>query len=107
MASALKDLNAVNDAITINVSEASAGQPFGVQYPTGGTGTLVVEVTIDNTTWEDIGMVRSDDVAGTVVLSAAAAGFFTGSVPPCKSIRLRKSAGVGACIAGFAVGSSH
>lgn len=103
MAIALKDLNAVSDAITMNVEESHAGGVFALQYPAGGTGTILVEATIDGITWEVLCFVKSTDTTGALVASAAAVGLYTGDVPACKTIRARKSASVGACITGFGI----
>ena len=103
MAIALKDLNAVGDAATLSVDEVHAGGVFSLQYPAGGTGTILVEATLDEITWEVLTFVKSTDTTEASVASAAAVGLYEGSVPACKKIRARKSASAGACICGFGI----
>ena len=107
MAIALKDLTAVGDNMTLSVDEAHAGGVFSLQYPAGGTGTILVEATIDEITWEDLCFIQSNVTAQTVVKTAAAVGLYTGDIPVCKKIRARKSASAGACICGFGISSSY
>lgn len=107
MAQVLKNLNAVDAAITFNISEDQIGGVFSLQYPTGGIGTIVVEATLDDITWEALTFVKSSDTASTLVASAAAAGLFIGDIPACAKIRARKSLNAGACIVGFSVGTSY
>ena len=98
---ALKNLNAANDAITVKLPTDKLAVA-GVQYPTGGTGTLVLEGTIDEVTWEQIALYPSDDMANPVA-SIAAAGHAQADVSGFHSVRLRKSASTGACIAGLVI----
>lgn len=107
MAYALKDLNAVDDAITLDVDEGHCGGVFSLQYPAGGTGTIKVQATIDEITWEDLCFIQSNVTAQTVVKTAAAVGLYTGDVPVCKKIRAIKSATVGACICGFGISAPY
>jgi hypothetical protein len=107
MAIALKDLNAVDDNITLSVDEGHAGGSFALQYPAGGTGTIKVQATQDEITWEDLCFIQSNVTAQTVVKTATAVGLYTGDIPVCKKIRAIKSASVGACICGFGISAPY
>lgn len=99
---AKSDLAAVNDAITLDIDSSYTGR-FSLQYPTGGTGTILIEATLNETTWEVVTFIKSTDTAQAHVASAAAVGLYTGDIPPCTKMRARKSAGVGACICWLAI----
>jgi hypothetical protein len=107
MAIALKALTAVNDNITLDIDESHAGGIFSLQYPAGGTGTILVEATIDEITWEALVFVISTDTTPSEQASAAAVGLYTGTIPVCKKIRARKSADAGACICGFGISAPY
>jgi hypothetical protein len=96
MALVKKDLNAVSDAITLQVPPDRTAVA-GFQYPTGGTGTLIPEGTLDELTWHAISVTPIGGGAG--VVSIAAAGIWYADVSYLHKIRLRKSASAGACIA--------
>jgi hypothetical protein len=102
-----KDLTVTDSTIDVSVSETDFGNDFSLQYPTGGAGTLVVEATLDEVTWEDLTFVKSDDTGATVVATAAAAGLYIGTVPCCKKIRVRKSVGSAALSPLFGIGSTY
>ena len=107
MAIALKDLNAVDDNMTLSVDEGHAGGSFSLQYPAGGTGTIIVQATLDEITWEDLCFIQSNVTARTVVKTATAVGLYEGDIPVCKKIRAKKSATTGACVCGFGISAPY
>lgn len=96
-----KDLAAVNDAMDVLIPTDRVAVA-GVQYPTGGTGTLVLEGTITEDHWVALEL-RSAADATVVATSVNAAGIWFADVSYLKRIRLRKSASAGACVAGLAL----
>lgn len=107
MAITNKDLTALNSTIEMIVSEIDFGGSFSLQYPTGGAGTLVVEATLDEVTWEAVTFIKSTDTTQAHVASAAAAGLYVGEIPACKKIRVRKSVGAAALTPWFAISAAY
>lgn len=81
----------VADGDQIGPLELSLGDGYiaGVQYGTGGTGTIVLEGSIIPDDWFAIGMSKSADGSGTANLAAAGAAF--ADVSHCDRIRVRLS----------------
>ena len=76
-----------------------------VQYGTGGSGTVVLEVTADDVDtidkiplaqWTAIQMKNPNDIAGAPISSLAAAGLGVADIVAYRGVRIRKSvAGTG------------
>lgn len=100
MATAQKDLTNANDEIRVDVPN-DHGYIAGIQYGTGGLGTIVLEGRINNgNDWFAIGITPA--AGGAVVASLAAAGAGSADVSFCEEVRIRKSvAGAGPVTAGL------
>lgn len=93
MATAVKQIAALNDQIEIDVpsDKVAAGS---VQLPAGWAGTVVVEATDDGNTYTAIGLTPA--AGGAVVGIAAATGLWTFGPIAVEKIRARVSvAGAG------------
>lgn len=93
MAIASGDLTALNSVIELKLPTDRTAVA-GVQYPTGGAGTIVLEGTLDGITWVDIFMSHPDGSAAASGLAAAGVGY--ADVSYFKKIRVRKSVGAAA-----------
>lgn len=86
---ATKVLTAANDAIEVQIPTDRLAVA-GVQYGAGGAGTVVLEGTLDDTTWIVIEMVDPNDHT-TFATSITAAGIWQADVSVFKKIRARYS----------------
>lgn len=93
MARAIKQLAALNDAITINLpgEESCIGS---VQLPVGWAGTVVVEAQINDVDWAPVALTPA--AGGAAVANIAAAGMWTFGPLAANIVRARVSvAGAG------------
>lgn len=82
-------LDGLDEVIAPIVIPRDRNVKAGVQYPTGGTGTIILEGTIDDVTYVAIGLNPAG--GGAVVTSAAAAGAWNANVSEFSKVRLRMS----------------
>jgi len=81
-----------------------------VQYETGGSGTVVLEVSLDepedsSIQWNPIQMKNPNDIAGAPVNNLAAGGLAVADVVGYRTMRIRKSvAGAGGAVITMVVG---
>lgn len=95
MARILGNLNAVNDEVVIPLPEDFNGV-IALQYPTGGTGTVVVEAQLEETK-EWIGVKLKNVTTVAEVDNAAASGIYAAEIYGYRRVRARKSVTAGAC----------
>lgn len=88
MATAKKVLTNVNDEIVIDIPTDQSGA-IGVQYGAGGAGTIVVEGTIDSTTWLALKIINVTTKVDADNL--AASGIGSVEVYALEKVRVRKT----------------
>jgi hypothetical protein len=101
MARIRKTLTALNEVVGPIPIVGHVNGSMGVQYKSGGSGTIVLEVTLDeiddsSPEWIGVQMRDPTDIAGTPIDNLAAAGIGIADVVSYKGVRVRKSvAGAG------------
>lgn len=101
MAWAKKDLNAVNDELRLD--NVTAGFASAVlEYPTGGTGTVVVEGSVDKIQWDVLFCINMGTGVGSAA-GLAAAGKLQVDVTGLNQVRARKSVTIGACLCSLSI----
>lgn len=97
MASAYKDLTALNSTLQIDEVDESNGS-VTLQYITGGAGTVVLEGTLGSgSTAEWVGLKLTNANTKVDADNAIAAGLYYASMYGYRSVRARKSVGVASC----------
>lgn len=101
---ASKALTAQNDKVGPIVLPKDRKIRASVQYGAGGQGTIVLQGTVDGTTFIDIGLTPAS--YGAVVANLAASGIGFADVSGFRSVQINKSvAGAGAVTATLGIQS--
>lgn len=102
MATVIKTLAALNAVVELDVPTDVAAA-VALQYPAGGTGTIVVEATINGQDWVALKLKNANTAAD--VDNLAAAGIAWAEVPAYEKVRARMSV-AGSCQVALSIATS-